>query len=220
MNSKLPSYSYDEENLISLASKGDLDAFNELVLVHQDLAYHHAYALLGDPAMAEDVAQDSFIRAFQHIGGFRGGSFRAWLLKIVTNAVYDMLQQSKRHPMQSLLPEDEHGDEIESSAWLADPTTYVEKIVEQAECSIDLSRLVDELPEVYRTVLTLVDMYELDYAEAAQALQVPIGTVKSCLALARLRLIKSLRDENIGNIAYIKQRKRQDTKLHRNSRLV
>ena len=195
MNSKKPSYSSDEENMISLASKGDLDAFNELVLAHQDLAYHHAYALLGDPALAEDVAQDSFIRAFQNITGFRGGSFRAWILKIVTNAAYDVLRRSKRHPMQSLFPEDEHGEEIESPAWLADPTTSVEKVVEQAEFSIDLSRLVDELPEVYRTVLMLIDIYELDYAEATQALQVPIGTVKSRLARARLRLIKSFRDQ-------------------------
>ena len=195
MNSKKPSYSSDEENIINLASKGDLDAFNELVVVHQDLAYHHAYALLGDPALAEDVAQDSFIRAFHNMTGFRGGSFRAWILKIVTNAAYDVLRRSKRHPIQSLLPEDEHGDEIESPAWLADPSTSVEKVVEQAEFSTDLYGLVDELPEVYRTVLTLIDIYEFDYAEAAQVLQVPIGTVKSRLARARLRLIKSLRDQ-------------------------
>lgn len=186
--------------MISLASKGDLDAFNQLVLAHQDLAYHHAYALLGDPAMAEDLAQESFIRAFQNIVSFRGGSFRAWILKIVTNAAYDVLRRSKRHPVQSLFPEDEHGDEIGSPAWLTDPTTSVEKIVKQAEFSHDLARLVDELPEVYRTVLTLLDMYEFDYAEAAQTLQVPIGTVKSRLARTRLRLIKSLRDE--GNKQY------------------
>jgi RNA polymerase sigma-70 factor (ECF subfamily) len=200
MNSKKPSYSYDEENMINLASKGDLDAFNELVWAHQDLAYHHAYALLGDPALAEDVAQDSFIRAFQNLVGFQGGSFRAWILKIVTNAAYDLLRQSKRHPIQSLSPEDKQGDEIESPAWLADPTTSVERIVEQAEFSTDLARLVDELPEVYRTVLTLIDMYEFDYAEAAQALQIPMGTVKGRLARARLRLIKSLREE--GNRQY------------------
>ena len=90
MNSKKPSYLYDEENLISLASEGDLDAFNQLVLMHQNLAYHHAYAILGDLALAEDAEQDSFIRAFQSMAGFRGGSFRAWILKIVTNSAYDM----------------------------------------------------------------------------------------------------------------------------------
>ena len=112
MNSKKPSYSYHEANMISLASKGDLGAFNELVLMHQNLAYPHAYALLEDPAPAEDVAQDSLIRAFQGLAGFRGGSFRAWMLKIVTNAAYNMLGQLKRHPMQPLLLTDQNGDEM------------------------------------------------------------------------------------------------------------
>jgi RNA polymerase sigma-70 factor (ECF subfamily) len=194
MNFKTPSYVYDEENLVSLASKGDLDAFNQLVLMYQNLAYHYAYVVLGDPAQAEDAAQDSFVRAFQHIAEFRGGSFRAWILKIVTNSAYDILRRSRRHPTQSLFPEDEHGDDIESPAWLTDPKTSVEALVERADFSIDLYRLVDKLPEVYRTVLTLIDMYELDSAAAAQVLKVPIGTVKSRLARARFRLIKSLRD--------------------------
>jgi RNA polymerase sigma-70 factor, ECF subfamily len=118
------------------------------------------------------------------MAGFRGGSFRAWLLKIVTNSAYDMLRRSKRHPTQSLFTENEYGAEMESPAWLADPTASIEDTVEQSEFSKDLHRLLDELPNVYRTVLTLVDMYELDYSEAANALKVPIGTVKSRLARA------------------------------------
>jgi RNA polymerase sigma-70 factor (ECF subfamily) len=194
MISKKPPHSFNLENMVRLASRGNLDVFNELGLMHQDPAYHHAYALLGDSAMAEDVAQDSFIRAFQNFVGFRGGSFRAWILKIVTNAAYDALRRLKRHPTQSLFPEGEHGDEIEAPVWLVDPATSVENIVEQAEFSTGLSRLVDELPAVYRTVLTLIDIYGLDYGEEAKALQVPIGTVKSRIVRARLRLIKSLRD--------------------------
>jgi RNA polymerase sigma factor (sigma-70 family) len=93
----------DEQLLIQLASAGDLDAFNRLVLKYQDLAYHHAYSLLGDHATAEDVTQDSFIRAFQNIGGFRGGLFRVWILKIVTNTAYDLLRRSKRHPHSALV---------------------------------------------------------------------------------------------------------------------
>ena len=183
---------YGEDILVSMASQGDLDAFNQLVLMCQDFAYHQAYALLGDPALAEATVQDSFIRAFQSMVGFRSGSFRAWLLKIVTNSAYDVLRRSKRHPIHSFFPEDEHGDEIEASGWFADPTASVEDMVEQAEFSTDLDRLLDELPEAYRTVLTLIDMYEFNYAEAAQALKVPIGTVKSRLARGRLQLIKKL----------------------------
>ncbi|HEU0297025.1 MAG TPA: RNA polymerase sigma factor, partial [Anaerolineales bacterium] len=166
-----------EENLVKIATRGDLEAFNQLVLRYQDIAYHHAYIILKDSTLAEDAAQDSFIRAFQSMAGFRGGPFRAWILKIVTNSAYDALRQMKRHPNQSLFPEDEYSAEIEFPAWLADPTVSVENIVEQAEFFTYLSRLLAELPEGYHAVLTLIDVHEFDYAEAAQILHVPIGTV-------------------------------------------
>lgn len=192
MNPGQPPYQYSEEMLINTASKGDLDAFNQLALRYQDLAYHHVHALLRDPALAEDATQDSFIRAFQNMAGFRGGSFRAWILKIVTNSAYDMLRRSKRHPTQSLYPEDEYGDEIEAPVWLADTTTSVQDIVERSEFSRDLYRLINDLPAVYRTVLTLVDLHDFDYAEVADALKIPIGTVKSRLARARQRISEKL----------------------------
>jgi RNA polymerase sigma-70 factor, ECF subfamily len=185
---------FDEETLVKQAVNGDLDAFNQLALDHQDMAYHHALALLGDPYSAEDAVQDSFIKAFQNLHGFRGGSFRGWLLRIVTNSAYDMLRRAKRRPTQPLFPEDEDGEEIESPAWLADPNVSVEGSVEQDEEAKRIYQLLDELPEVYRTVLTLIDLYELDYLEAAEALRVPLGTVKSRLARARLQMQAKLRD--------------------------
>jgi RNA polymerase sigma-70 factor (ECF subfamily) len=112
-----------------MAARGDLEAFNQLVLHYQSLAYNYAYALLGDAAQAEDATQESFIKAFQGMNAFRGGSFRSWLLKIVTNSAYDMLRRSHRHPTQPLIPEDENGEEIESAAWLADPGASVETII-------------------------------------------------------------------------------------------
>lgn len=182
-----------EERRVRQAAGGDLDAFNQLALDHQDMAYRHALALLGDPASAEDAVQESFIKAFQNLGGFRGGSFRGWLLRIVTNSAYDVLRRSKRRPTQPLFPEDEYGDEVESPAWLADPNASVEGRVEQDEEAKRIHQLLDELPEVYRSVITLIDLYELDYAEAAQALKVPIGTIKSRLARARLQMQEKLR---------------------------
>ena len=182
----------DEQELVSAASKGDLDAFNQLVLLHQDLSYHHAYSILGDGALAEDVVQDSFIRAFQNIARFRGGSFRAWILKIVTNSAYDMLRRLKRHPMQALLLQDEAGQQAESALWLCDVRVSIEKTEEQNEFSNDLYRLLNELPDVYRIVLILIDIDELDYAQAASTLKVPIGLVKSRLARARLQMSKKL----------------------------
>jgi RNA polymerase sigma-70 factor, ECF subfamily len=177
-----------EEMWVQQAAQGDLEAFNQLVLNYQDMAYNHARALLGDPDSAEDAVQDSFIKAFQNLGGFRGGSFRGWLLRIVTNSAYDMLRRSGRRPTQPLFPEGDDGEEIESPAWLADPNASVQETVEREEESKRLYQLLDELPEVYRSVLTLIDLYELDYLEAAEALKVPIGTIKSRLARARLKM--------------------------------
>jgi RNA polymerase sigma-70 factor (ECF subfamily) len=182
-----------EGTLIARASKGDLDAFNHLILTYQDLAYRHAWSMLNDQFLAEDVTQESFIKAFQAIGRFKGGSFRAWLLRIVTNTSYDLLRRSQRHPVQPLIPEDEGGDEIESPAWLADPSASVQMIVEHNEETRDIFRKLDELPEAYRTVITLIDLYELDYIEAAQALNVPLGTVKSRLVRARLQMREKLK---------------------------
>jgi RNA polymerase sigma-70 factor, ECF subfamily len=185
-----------EEMWIQQAVQGDLEAFNQLVLSYQDMAYNQARALLSDPASAEDAVQDSFIKAFQNLNGFRGGSFRGWLLRIVTNSAYDMLRRSKRRPTQPLFPEGDDGEEIESPTWLADPSASVQEAVERDEENQRLYQLLDELPEVYRSVLTLIDLYELDYLEAAEALKVPIGTIKSRLARARLKMKQKV----VGNV--------------------
>lgn len=184
----------NDEALILAASKGNLDAFNQLVLSYQNLAYNHAYSLMGDPASAEDVTQESFVKAFQGLNSFRGGSFRSWLLRIVTNCAYDILRRSQRHPSQPLFPEDDNGEELDSAPWLADPSASVQDAVEQAELSEEIRGLMEQLPEAYRNVLTLVDVYQFDYLEAAETLRVPIGTVKSRLARARMQMKEMLKD--------------------------
>jgi RNA polymerase sigma-70 factor (ECF subfamily) len=125
MKSEAQRYHYDEETLVTKASRGNLDAFNVLVLQYQNLAYYQSLSLLGDPALAEGATQDSFIRAFQGISRFHGGSFRAWIIKFVTNTAYDMLRRLKRHPAQFLFPLDQYGNEVDSARCLADPKTSV-----------------------------------------------------------------------------------------------
>src|SRR4030043_149192 len=91
-----------EYGLVTNAVNGDLDAFNQLVLTYQDILYNHALNLLGDPHWAEDVTQESFLKAFRKLSDFRGGSFRAWMLKIATNTSYDLYRRKNRHPTQPL----------------------------------------------------------------------------------------------------------------------
>ena len=191
------SYQNEEEPLIKAAAIGNLDAFNQLVLMYQDIAYHHALAMLDDTYQAEDATQESFIKAFQNISSFRGGSFRSWLMRIVTNTVYDMLRKSRRFLTQPLFPEDEDGEDIESAPWLADSNPPIHDTVERGELSGDLITILDELPEAYRSVLTLIDIFELDYAEAARSLNIPIGTVKSRIARARLQMKERIKSGQI-----------------------
>lgn len=181
-----------EEVLISNVVNGDLEAFNQLVLQYQDIAYRYAYAILGDPDNAEDITQESFIKAFQKIRSFRGGSFRAWLLKIVTNTSYDQLRKKKMHPVLPLFPEGPEGEEIESPKWLGDPAPSIEAMVQSREEMLRVYQILDELPAVFRSIITLIDIHELDYAEAAEVMNIPLGTVKSRLARARSMTIDKL----------------------------
>jgi RNA polymerase sigma-70 factor (ECF subfamily) len=196
------SYS-DEMALVARSVRGDLDAFNQLVLAYQSLAYNHALSILGDCPQAEDVTQEGFIKAFQYIHNFRGGSFRAWLLKIVTNTAFDFLRRSKRQLTVPLFPEDGYGNEIESPLWLADPAFSLEDIVEQKDLMNYVQQILNELPGVYRSVINLVDMYELEYQEVAEILRVPIGTVKSRLARGRLQMRERLINA-LGDVAVAK----------------
>ena len=182
-----------EEQLIKNASNGDLESFNQLVLSHQDIAFRYANSLVEDPASAEDITQESFIKAFQHINTFCGSSFRAWLLTIVKNTAHDKRRWNSRHITVSLFPEDNYGEEIESPFWIIDPNTGVEPTVQRNEESRRLYQMLDELPAPYRSVITLIDIYELDYTETAQILNIPLGTVKSRLARARMQMKHKLK---------------------------
>jgi RNA polymerase sigma-70 factor (ECF subfamily) len=198
----------NEEHLILEASRGNLDAFNLLVLKYQDLVYNHAYALLGDHYAAEDATQESFIKAFRNIDRFRGGPFRPWLLRIATNTCYDEFRKSKRRTQIALYAENEYGEELDNPAWIVDLAPSPQATFEQKELSHNLYRMIDELPAGYRSALTLVDIHDLDYAEAAQALGIPLGTLKSRLVRARLLMRKKLlnhyecsKNFAIGNIS-------------------
>lgn len=183
----------DEAQLIAEARKGDLDSFNCLVVTYQDMVYGQAYRVMGDEDSAADATQEAFISAYKNLNSYRGGSFRAWLLRIVTNACYDELRRRKRRPVTSLEPLDDAGEEVESPAWIADTADTPEESLQRVELVEAIQHCLAGLPEDFRSVVSLVDLQGLDYAEAAQALGKPVGTVKSRLARARLRLRDCLR---------------------------
>lgn len=177
---------------IQQACSGDLDAFNQIVLENQSIVFNYVLWLVCDQAIAEDLTQETFIRAYQHLRGYRGGSIRAWLLRIAANASLDELRRRKRHTMISLTCFNCEDEEVETPPWLKDPGPSTEEKVEQQELCEYLQRYLNELPEEYRQAILLVDVLEMNYSEAAIAMGVPMGTVKSRLARARMLMRKRL----------------------------
>ncbi len=182
----------DEPALIHDAQRGSLDAFNTLVLHYQDTVFNTALRILGDEDQAADAAQEAFISAFRSITSFRGGSFKAWLMRTVTNACYDELRRKKRRPTTPLEPEMDDGDEMDSPRWLADPNFTPEQVAEADEVEHAIQHCLEALPVEFRAVVVLADIQGMDYTEVAASVRVPLGTIKSRLARARLRLRECL----------------------------
>jgi RNA polymerase sigma-70 factor (ECF subfamily) len=182
----------DELTLIRAAQRGDLEAFNQLVLLYQDFLFRIALNILRDEDAAADAVQQALISAFRYLQAFRGGSFRSWLSRIVVNASYDGLRRNARSrtlPLELLNQDDE---EMEPAAWLADPSPSPEAQVENSDLLNAIQASLQDLPEQYRLALTLVDVEGLSYEQAAAALNVPKGTIKSRLARARNSLRTTL----------------------------
>jgi RNA polymerase sigma-70 factor, ECF subfamily len=179
----------EETELIHSAMQGELDAFNRLVLAYQDLAFNVAYRILNDEDLAADAVQNAFISAWKSLPTYRGGSFKGWVLRMVTNGCYDELRRQKRRPTTPLEPlNDENQEEIESPKWLAADDPQPEESLEQSELEHALQHCLEKLTPDFRTVVVLVDVQGMDYEEVSQAAQAPLGTVKSRLARARLKM--------------------------------
>ena len=182
-----------EITLVNSAQSGDLEAFNALVLKYQDVMYRTALGILGQDALAEDATQDAFISAYQHIGQFRGGSLKAWFIRILVNKCYDDFRRIQRTPAISLdesLIDD--GENESLYTLLRDHAPSVEESVEASEMNERIQDCLNKLPPHYRVTLALVDIDEMSYGEASAILRIPTGTVKSRLARARLYLRKEL----------------------------
>jgi RNA polymerase sigma-70 factor (ECF subfamily) len=175
----------DESQAIEQTRQGSTAAFNQLVAAYQSQVYNTAYRILGDPDAAADAAQEAFISAYRGIGGFRGGSFKAWLLRIVTNACYDQFRRRQRHPTSSLdalLVADEEPAELPGAA------DGPEDHALRREVRAQVQEALLTLPPDQRTVVVLSDVQGLSYEEIAEVTQTSLGTVKSRLSRAREHL--------------------------------
>lgn len=181
-----------EKGLIKAVQGGDLDAFNLLILGYQNFLFGVAFRILHDEDTAADALQEALISAFRKFNTFRGGSLRSWLARVVVNACYDEIRQKRRRHSVPLEQLNSTGEEIESGYWLVDPAAGPEECFEASELDHAVQDSLRTLPPMYRAVLVLVDIEGLSYEEAAAAAHVPVGTVKSRLARARLQMQRSL----------------------------
>lgn len=175
----------DEQVLIAAAVRGELRAFNQLLQHHQALAYNVAYRMLDDTDAAADAVQEAAIKAFRGLKNYRGGSFKAWFLRIVTNNCYDWLRARGRHGVSSL---DDLAEDPDYAEALVHPGEGPEARALREELSAFISRSVNSLPPDQRLTLVLADIEGVPYQEVADICNVPLGTVKSRLSRARARL--------------------------------
>ena len=176
----------DETYLIQQAQQGDVGAYNTLVLHYQDAVYNVAYRIMGEPGAAADASQEAFISAYKALSRFRGGSFKSWLMRIVTNACYDELRRRKRRPQSSL---DQIVETFESSPLLvSEGELGPEESRQWAEVIDAIGRCLQELPDEQRVVTVLRDVEGYDYNEIAEIMASTLGTVKSRLSRARSKL--------------------------------
>ena len=188
----LPIIHDEEKELIVAAQRGDLDAFNALISRYQNLLFGIALRMLNDEDTASDAVQEALISAFSKFRTFRGGSLRSWLARVTVNACYDELRRKRRQREVPLEQFNMEGEEVEDLMWMIDPAALPEERYESYELEGAIQSSLDQLTPAYREVVVLVDIEGLSYEEASIAASVPVGTVKSRLARARLQMRSSL----------------------------
>lgn len=176
-----------QDQRIRRAQNGDLEAFNELVLLYQDSVYRQARWILNEEEAAEDATQEAFLLAYRKIHTFHGGPFRPWLLTIATHCCINQIRAAKRRPCQTPHFINADGEETELD-WVKDPGDSPEKVIERTETKEEILRAIQQLTPEYRMTVILVDLQDLNYTEAADVLHLPLGTFKSRLARAREKL--------------------------------
>lgn len=176
-----------ETELVARAQNGDRNAFSELVRIHAHGVLNVVYRMCGDEQLAEDAAQEAFIRAWQNLSTYHPRTpLRNWLYRIAVNAATDMLRKERR-----ILPND-----IEDLS-LTDDRPGVETQVSQQERAALVQRAVLSLPEASRSVLVLREYEGLSYHEISSTLDIPLGTVMSRLNYAR-KLLKTILEPHLS----------------------
>lgn len=161
---------------------GDIAAFEELVFAYEKPIYSHLYRLVGRREDAEDLTQETFIKAYKHRLSLNpAGNVRAWLYRIATNTAYDWLRRQRR------LPETVAVEKADDAETIGHDEAYY-----QVEASADLDRALQKLSPAHRTALLLFYREGQTYEEIAASMNLPLNTVKTHLRRAKIALRKVL----------------------------
>lgn len=186
-----------EARLIERIRKGDSEAFSALVLEYEKPVFNIALRMTGSREDAEDISQESFIKAYNSLSSYRGdAAFSTWLYRIVSNTCLDFLRKQKNRQALSLSVEndDEETEELD----ISDESSSPEQLLERKLTRESVQRGLSALSEEHRSVLLLREIQGLSYDEIGSALGLEAGTVKSRIARARKKLCDFLIAE--GNI--------------------
>ena len=188
IESKVGSPVSDESVLVDAARNGDVGAFEQLVRRYDRNVFRIAQHITQNREDAEDVVQDAFLKAFQNLGQFQGKSkFYTWLVRIAVNE--SLMRLRRRHPERMVsLDEGVKTEEGSMPREVADWYPNPEQLYSQSELKGILSKTIQGLPLVFRTVFVLRDVEALSTEETAEALNLSIPAVKSRLMRARLKL--------------------------------
>ena len=189
-----PAYSLAEDpQLVDLAKAGDMQAFEELVFRHRDRVYVRAYSIMRNEALAVDLSQNAWVKAWQRLEQFHGeASFPTWLNRIVTNLCLDELRRQKRARTDSIEAMEESTGPIENRMEMEtlDPIEGLSREELRERIDAALAKLSDK----HRTVIVLYEFEQLEYREIAEKMGTSIGTVMSRLFYARKRMASLLKE--------------------------
>jgi RNA polymerase sigma-70 factor (ECF subfamily) len=168
-----------DEELVARSRGGDLDSFNQLVLRWERPIYALAYRVIGREEDARDVCQETFLRAFRALGGFKGqAKFSSWIYRITLNLCRDWIRRERRQPVAQA---PEGIDIVELAGETAVPAESVEDLVARREMGQVVARAMANLPEEQRTAIILKEYHGLTFQEIADLLECPLSTVKTRL---------------------------------------
>ena len=167
---------WTDEDLVARSRGGDVDSFNQLILRWERPIYALAYRVIGREEDARDVCQDTFLRAFRALPGFKGeAKFSSWIYRIALNLCRDWIRRQRRTPVVQM-PED--AEVVERMA-VRDPVESIEDLVARKELSAVVAEAMAVLPEEQRTAIILKEYHGMTFQEIAELQGCPLSTVKT-----------------------------------------